>query len=1297
MERRKRRWWTRGITWLSLVVISGAVVSGLFQLAVALAPGYRDVVAARASAALGQPVQVDDLSLRWRWLRPLLELNGVRLLDAPAGRPIVEIGRIRLGFELKELLRGEWVPGEVEVEQLSLALQITPEGTLRLKGRVQNQPALRYAEIAEQLKRFSRLRAEEVALAVEDLGHPQAGFTARLQRGDLRIDSKGFELRAEMQAAQALAGRLRLRAGITGDLADPARWQGRWTLDASGLVAGAPLTARWPALAALQLGDASLTAAGDWQQGALGSSELSLRAQQMGLRQQPASTLKEVDIGLYYRPSDDGGTVDVVPLRLTGSKGAWPTTTARVEWRRAPATADGVPAQGLQWSANSDFLRLDDLAPWAAAFWPADAGVPRELAASLHGDLSRLEGRWQAGGAAPRYNLHVGFVGLGGEWPGRVGAEKLQGELTADERSGRLTLKGDGASLRLPEVFDSAARFTKLAAEAQWQREGDRWRLTVPRFDWAALGAEGGGNAELRLAEDGKPGLKLAMRFGVADIAALKPLMPRHWGQSLKDWLSHALVRGRVSNAQLDIDGPLADFPFHSRPTGRWSLRLPVSGARLEYQPDWPGVDQLAATVQFAGNGLTFEAQRGLINGVAVTAAKGSITDFNTAPLLLDGKTVGEAPFYYAFLRASPLAARLQNLLAHSEAEGPAETDVHLEIPLHSHPGQKTVAEGEVRLKGNNLRHTALDQPVRDITGSLRFSSAGVVAEELRGRLHDTPVTARIGLMADGSEQLTAAVQVDFAAGQGLAAHYVPRWLRSQLQGSADWRLAVPLSGPQSGQVRLESNLVGTTSALPPPLSKSAASSLPLTLLLGGDDTVPLRISAEIPGKLGLSLRFARGTPGSAPEVRGVRLRLGEGAPPAFASEDGLQVNGVLDTFDPSEWRGLLMSLRGDPGAHPATGTGLPLLGAVLDSRLLRLGNYTVPQTRLELKREYGGYRIALKGPGTAGELRLTTAGDGLSGRFSSLGLDPVPKAAPQPPPAVGTTASEPLNPLRAPTLDVAVDAIRIGGRDFGSLTLASERTAVGQRIRRFALSGGIASFEAEGDWRRSGGLTEASSRFTLASDDLAGTLEGLGFAPNISGRGARITGDLTWPAAARGFDWAQGRGSVSLAVESGTLRTVEPGGTGRVLGLFNFYALPRRLTLDFGDVVAKGLGFDRIEGQFKLANGVAHTDDLTVRGPSVKIAVRGDVGLAAQDYNQVITVTPNTSGLTLGALLLGGAASVAAPVLPILAVIANQVIDIPLGQVTQLTYQLTGSWENPEITKVEQAPPPPATEGARP
>lgn len=1281
MERRKRRWWTRGISWLSLVAITAALLSGLFQLAVAMAPGYRDEVAQRASIALGQPVQVDALSLRWRWLWPLLELNGVRLLDARDNQSIIDVSRIRLGFALAALLRGEWIPGEVEVQGLSLALQLTEDGQLKLKGRVQNQPAPSFVEIARQLKRFSRLRAEDVALSVEDLKNPAASFTAQLQRGDLRLDAKGFELRAEVQAPEFIASRLRLRAGITGDLATPEVWQGRWTLDASGLIAGKPLQARWPALAALQASEAAVTAAGDWQDGKPGAAELSLRAQTLSLRNIKGSLLKEVDLGLHYRPSTEGGTVDLVPLRLTGSKGAWPTTSARLEWRREGATETAA----TQWSLNSDFLRLDDLAPWAAAFWPARKPLPTETLRSLRGDLHALEGRMQreASGLL-RYSLHMLFSDVAARWPEQGGVQGLNGELSLDQSHGQLKLRGEGIGFALPKAFETEQRLTRLGAEAQWQRDGDGWRVTVPRLEWALLGSSGRSHAELRLPDEGSPTIKLDARFDVADVAALKPLMPLRWGQPLKDWLDRALVRGRISNAVLAIDGPLADFPFHKNPTGHWSLLLPVVNARLEYHRDWPGADQLAATLQFKGNGLQFAVQRALINGVAVTRAKGGIADFAESPLLLDGTAVGEAPFYYRFLRASPLATRLQGLLAHTEVEGQAETDVHLEIPLHSKLGQKAVVSGDVRLLGNTLRHNALDRPVRDITGSLRFGGGvGVAAENLQGSFYDQPITAHIAANAEGSDELQTNFQVDYDPDEGLAARYVPRWLKAQLQGASDWRLAIPLSGPRNGHVLLESDLVGLRAALPSPLGKSASERLPLRLeVSGGDAAAPLRITGEIPGRLGLALRFTRPAPGGPSSLRGIALHLGEGAAPAPPSEEGLSITGNFDTLAPSDWRGVIAAIQGDSPAGAPSAESLPFLGADLSAKRLRFAEFDAPDVRVQARREHGGYVATLQGSGTAGAVRLNTRGDAFSGAFTTLRLQAAPKTA-------ATTegdARAPIDPQRAPTLDLQVDALEIGGRGFGALQLISERSANGQRLRTLTLTGGIASLTADGEWRRSGGQTEAQTRFALASDDLAGTLSALGFAPTVSGRNARINGDLIWPAAAGGFDWAQGRGTVNLAVDDGALRTVDPGGTSRVLGLLNFYALPRRLTLDFGDVVSKGLGFDRIEGTFQLAKGVAHTDGLSVRGPSLKMEVRGDVGLAAHDYNQIITVTPNTTGITLGALLIGGAATVAVPVLPIIAVIANQVIDRPLAQVTQLTYGLTGSWDNPEIKKLDSA-----------
>jgi uncharacterized protein YhdP len=57
------------------------------------------------------------------------------------------------------------------------------------------------------------------------------------------------------------------------------------------------------------------------------------------------------------------------------------------------------------------------------------------------------------------------------------------------------------------------------------------------------------------------------------------------------------------------------------------------------------------------------------------------------------------------------------------------------------------------------------------------------------------------------------------------------------------------------------------------------------------------------------------------------------------------------------------------------------------------------------------------------------------------------------------------------------------------------------------------------------------------------------------------------------------------------------------------------------------------------------------------------------------------SSGVTLGALLIGG------PALGALALIAQQVLDKPLEQATQLTYHLGGTWDNPEIKRGDGSP----------
>lgn len=1271
MERRKRRWWTRGITWLSAVVVLAATISGLFQLAVLAAPGYRLQLSTLVSEAAGQPVRIGNMRLAWRWLWPQLELARVELLADDGQTSLLEIERLRLGFAAADLLRGKLVPARIDVSGLQLDLELDANYRLRLRGFPEQSPPPDWRQGLRQLRRFERLRAEDVALRVHDLSHHGAPWAVQLQQADLRLNQspqEGFELRLQAAAPQLLADHLKLRIGMSGAFDQPEQWAGRWTLDAEQLNPASNLLAHLPRRLPLQLQDAQLQASGDWQASAPGATRLQLQA--AGLRLGGAQPLRwqGLDLQLDYQPLPGGGELHWKGPALTGTRGAWPASAGgRLAWQRK---GDGP----LRLELGSDFLRLDDLAPWLAlAAGPERALKPAQLA-SLRGDLRDLEGRYQpVPDGAPHYALTAELEGAGYGAAGQTAVSGLSGRLSADESGGQFALRGAPLRLSLPNALAQPLSFDTLSAGLRWNREDDGWRLRSPDLAWRLLGSEGTSELDLRLPSDGGPRLQLKGRFKAADVARLKPLMPKQMGASGRAWLERAVVRGRVPEAVIVIDGPLADFPFHQRPTGRWGLDLELADGRLDYQPDWPGADRLRARLHFVGNGLKFEAERGIISGVEVLSAQGRIEDFNSSPLILDGQTRGEATAYYDLLRGSPIAGRLAGLLGHTQGEGLVDTALHLEIPLHSNLGQHQVANGLITLANNRLRVNGLDEPIEAISGQLRFGSH-VSADSLSATWYGQPLRGEITTNADGNDEIRARYSVDFAEPLGVAAKYVPDWVLEQLDGRSDWNLRLPLGGAQSGKVLLSTSLIGARSQLPVPMAKASADSLPLNLQISADDSTPLRLQLDAPGRLALALRFGR-EHGSL-QAKGIGIRLGGGEALAPA-QDGLSIDGHADHLDVAGWIGLI-------GA--ADGSGLPFLGGEFSLGHLEGLGYELASVTARVSRSgTGDWRAVFSGDNAVGSLDWLKANGGqLRGRFDRLVLLPLP-----PTPRDGTEANpEPArDPGRLPTVELAVQSLRIGGEDFGRLQVSSERIAGGQRLSQLQVDGGLLKLQGEGEWRRQQGQSTARARFQVDSGDLAAGLKGLGFAQTLSGDG-HFEADLGWPASSPGLSWTQAQGPVALRVKNGALRSVDPGGTSRVLGLLNFYALPRRLTLDFRDVGSKGLNFSRVDGRFQLAEGNARTDDLVIRSPSLRIEVKGRVGLAARDYDQHVSVYPDVSGISLGALLLGGATLATGPLLPVMAVVANQVIDKPLNEVTQLDYQLTGSWDNPEIKRSGDNPP---------
>jgi uncharacterized protein YhdP len=173
---------------------------------------------------------------------------------------------------------------------------------------------------------------------------------------------------------------------------------------------------------------------------------------------------------------------------------------------------------------------------------------------------------------------------------------------------------------------------------------------------------------------------------------------------------------------------------------------------------------------------------------------------------------------------------------------------------------------------------------------------------------------------------------------------------------------------------------------------------------------------------------------------------------------------------------------------------------------------------------------------------------------------------------------------------------------------------------------------------------------------------------------------DASWPGAPNALSLATMDGTLSINVSNGRIPEATSPGVGRLLGLVSLAELPRRLTLDFGDVFGKGLGFDSIAGDFHLANGNATTDNLVIAGSSANISITGRTGLRAKDYDQEMRVVPHVgNSLPLVGAVVGGPIGAAA------GFAVQGLLGKGLNQAASARYKITGTWDKPVMTLIEK------------
>ena len=1307
--RRIRRWAGYGI---ALCLIAVALGVGATSQLLPLAERHPQRIAAWLSDVAGRPVAFEQVRTRWTRRGPLLQLDGLRIGGTGAEGGGVHVGQAEVLVSLYAGL----LPGrsftELRLRGPSLALQRGPDGRWAVRGLPLADPAAQ----GDPLEYLEGLGELQVIGGRLDVDAPELGIRLRIPRIDLRLRVDGPQVRAGVHGWMQEGGApLALAMAFDRGSGDGRAWL---DLDAAGLAAWSPLLARTGIEPAIDSGRVQAWAELRGRRVVLATTRFELRGLDLAGaplagRERPHQRFAALSGAATWRLVSGGWRLDAPRLRLASGAGEQALDGLLLAGGRQYALQ--VPE--LELGPLLGVLALSDRLPDARRAWLLDA-APRarlaalELAGRRDGPL-RLQGRLEG----------VGFAAVGRA----PGLEGLGGSFEGDGEGLHLALD-PGTSLRLdwPGGF-GVAHEVRLDGHVMAWRDGAGWQVGTP--DLAIRASDYGARIRggLRFQGDGtRPWMDVAAELDDAAVPAAKKFWLRQsMPPAAVKWLDMALEDGTVREGRALVAGDLDDWPFVER-NGLFDARGRIEDGRFRFQAEWPALESTRADVAFVGNGFQVRG-RGQLGGVPVERFEAGIADYRDAPLRVRASAAADAGAFAGLLRASPLYRAQAETLDNLEASGPARAAFALDLPLKD--GQPARVSGSVELAGARLVEKRWELAFDGVHGQVRYDGDGFSAPALSVAYEGTPgmleLRAGPGHVRDPAHAFEAGLGAGMDAARLLARAPELGWLRPYIHGRSHWNLgltvpATAVAGAPAARLRLDSDLDGTALDLPAPLAKPAAGTLAAKVQVGlpfGSGPIDVAFGQR------LALR-ARQHNGAA----GVQVTLGSDTVAAEPPASGMVVGGRTGELDALEWIGL--SRGGGDGDMPLRRVD------VLADRLHLLGG-EFPQARLQLRPAAGALSVQVDGPALAGQLQVPDAsGAPVQGRFTRLYWAPVPRAgaadpadpaapgeAPSqaptagvaPPAGAGAAASatpsgaagatgiaavpsglpapppeDSFDPAAVPPLQLEVEDLRYRGAALGRASLRTRPVAGGLALERLQLRSDWQQADLTGEWTGQGAQARTHLQMDVRSEDMGRLVSALGYADFLARGEGTIRLQAAWPGSPAGFRVGGLDGHLQIEARNGQLLEVEPG-AGRVLGLLSVAQLPRRLMLDFRDFFSRGLAFNRLGGQVRVADGVASTGDMRIEGPAAEIHISGRTDLVAQQFDQTIDVQPRAGNLlTVVGAVAGG------PVGAAVGAAANAVLGKPLGGIGARTYHVSGPWKEPRVEVVERdaGPGPAGTRG---
>ena len=848
----------------------------------------------------------------------------------------------------------------------------------------------------------------------------------------------------------------------------------------------------------------------------------------------------------------------------------------------------------------------------------------------------------------------------------------MYGEFFFNQAGGRIEMDSKNMHIVSQDYTDDGLLSNKAKGSIIWRTNSKGLRVLSDQIDLENSVFKSSTSIEMSwLNSQRLPYIDIDSHWNIDDVQLFKGFLPKKTlNPVLYQWVQDAFLSGRIKHGRTRIIGLLENFPFKNK-EGIFRITAEANEMILRYAKGWPNAKIHEMEFEMDGNRMFSSKNYSIHAGIELSDAIIEIKDLSNPILEFNINSSSDLIPMNNFLMLSPVNNYFGGMLEDITASGAADYEVDIRLPLRIVNRDQYDFDTKLDINDASLQVDGIDPSIENLQGSLYVSRSDVASKNLRADWLGSQITIDASKADEDNHFINSIISLE---GTTSISNFEKRFnfsFNDSLRGTSNYQVDInipkyDITNPKPFFVKIRSKLNNIDINLPAPFEELSKSSKVLDTDLFFPTSGVISIQGGIDSDVNWSVNYSR------EEVqwvfdRGI-LAFGHHSNDPLDSR-GLHIRGQTNKVNLNNWLDLTTS---DTSEQDISFKDL-IRSVDLSAKKFNLFGRSFKNQRIVMNKGSNEWIIDVFGSDAEGLINLPY----LINDEQPIELDMKVLNINLP---EGDWTSSFSDPRQFPPIAINIDNFSFSNHHFGSIRADFDKFEDGLRAVDINTQDDSFAITANAGWvvdESSGMGVHTYLDASLASTNVADTLLKLDYQPIIDSNDMKLDIDVKWQGGPREDYLEYLQGEVGVRIGAGQLEEVNPG-AGRVFGLLSIVALPRRLSLDFRDVIDKGFGFDEILGTFNVKQGRASTCNLSLKGPAADIGILGSVDLVGMNYKQKAIVSTNF-GNTLpivGAVVAGPPAAAAL-------LLFSQIFKKPLQEMAQIYYDIGGSFDDPNVENI--------------